>query len=377
MAIVDGVLDPSDGVWNAPPAPTPAPAPAPAPTTPPAATTTATPTPAPTTTEAIPPRPSFFSPMSPDEAAQVAAWDAKYGAGGGTPAPAPATSGGWAAGLPPGTWTPTGVQPAAGTPGVQPATGIVNAAAGGMAPMPPAPPADNVQPVMGAVTPLQTVQGQLGDILKAGNPLIEAAKARAMQAANARGMQNTSMAAQAGEEAMVAAALPIAQQDAAVWQKQALVNQDITNQFLSMEKGKNIDLIKAYEAFQQNNYRFDKDEALKRYINDTGNSTQLRVAAMQEAAAAASLNTRLQEAGLNNAAALARQESSQDFTTAQNLIQLKSNNFTNYTNQLNQITTTEAEPDDKIRKVEILNQQYAGAPMPAGWTPAILSFPPK
>ena len=59
-----------------------------------------------------------------------------------------------------------------------------------------------------------TVQGQLGGILSSGNPLLEQARTQAAQGMNAKGLLNSSMALGAGENAMIASALPIAQQDA-------------------------------------------------------------------------------------------------------------------------------------------------------------------
>ena len=267
-----------------------------------------------------------------------------------------------------------------GTGRIDPTTGAftppsgaatTSVAQGNMAGLPPPPPADTTKPVMGIVESAQTVQGQLGDILKTGNPLLEAAKARAMQTANARGLQNSSMAAQAGEEAMLAAAMPIAQQDASTWQKQALTNQAITNEFLSMEKGKTIDLEKAYAAFEQNNYRFDRDENLKRYLNDSNNSVQLKIAAMNKAVTDAQLSQRLEEIKLQGGIETERILLQQDYTTKQNLLQLKSNNFTNYMTQLSSYLSAELEPADKKNKIDILNQQYVGQPMPDGWVPPV------
>jgi hypothetical protein len=59
-----------------------------------------------------------------------------------------------------------------------------------------------------------TVQGQLRNIIGADSPLLQQAATRARNEANARGLINSSMAVGAGHEAVTAAALPIAQQDA-------------------------------------------------------------------------------------------------------------------------------------------------------------------
>lgn len=58
------------------------------------------------------------------------------------------------------------------------------------------------------------VSDELARITARGSPLIEQARNNAVKAASARGLQNSTMAAAAGEEAAIAQALPIAQQDA-------------------------------------------------------------------------------------------------------------------------------------------------------------------
>ncbi len=254
--------------------------------------------------------------------------------------------------------------------------------------MPAAPSGPDFNPVMAQVDPNTTVQGELGDILKNGNPLLEGAKARAMQAANARGLSNSSMSVQSGEEAIVNTALPIAQQDSAAYQKQQQINQDITNQFLSQKEGAKLDLEKAYAAFQQNNYMFDKDEKLKRYINDSGISSNEKIAALQTAAQQSianaqiiaskdntaaqiaaneqisnnSLAERLKEAGMSIDANAALQSANLSHQDKVNLLNLDANTFANYTAQVNAITTSQMEPDDKLKAINNLNAIYAGNP---------------
>jgi len=76
------------------------------------------------------------------------------------------------------------------------------------------------------VTAPQTVQGQMAGIIdnKALSPLMERAQAGAAESANARGLINTSMANQAGQAAVMDAALPIATQDAATQAQAAQYN---------------------------------------------------------------------------------------------------------------------------------------------------------
>lgn len=248
---------------------------------------------------------------------------------------------------------------------VRPRNGIVNSAAPTAPPpdptaafAPTGPKGEDYQPITAEVQQNQTVQGQLGDILKTGNPLLEAAKARAAQVANSRGLQNSSMATQAGEEAIVNTALPIAQQDAATYQKQALVNQDIANQFLSTKMGAKLDLEGAYEAFKKNNYMFDKDEKLKRYINDSGITSNEKIAAMQAAAQVSSASIsagasmystdeRLKEAGMTIEANKAYQEAGFTQQDKTNMNAYAHENSRDLFSSINQVAGADIPPESK------------------------------
>ena len=85
-------------------------------------------------------------------------------------------------------------------------------------------------PTLRTVDPAkETVAGQLNTILGSGSPVLERAKTGAMQTANKRGLLNSSMAAGAGEAAMIDAALPIANADANVFGTAARDNQQFSN----------------------------------------------------------------------------------------------------------------------------------------------------
>lgn len=87
-----------------------------------------------------------------------------------------------------------------------------------------------VAPVTRAVDPAtMTTQGQLDSILSKNGLLMQRAEGLAMGAANARGMQNSSMAAGAGTAAMIDAATPIANADAGVYNQVASENQKYQN----------------------------------------------------------------------------------------------------------------------------------------------------
>ena len=82
----------------------------------------------------------------------------------------------------------------------------------------------------GEVAENQTVAGQVKGIIDANGPLSQQAEAAARGAASARGLSNSSMAIQAGQTAVLNSALPIAQQDAGTYSRQALQNQSDRNQ---------------------------------------------------------------------------------------------------------------------------------------------------
>ena len=86
-------------------------------------------------------------------------------------------------------------------------------------------------PTQWNVTPEQTVEGRINNILNSDSPIVQMARTRAKEAANERGLLNSSMAVEAGEAAAYGAAVPIATADAATAAKAAGYNADQSNQF--------------------------------------------------------------------------------------------------------------------------------------------------
>lgn len=81
------------------------------------------------------------------------------------------------------------------------------------------------------VAPNETVRSQLQQIIADDSPLMQQARARAMQQANSRGLLNTSMAATAGQAALYDAAMPIATQDASTYARAGEFNANTANTF--------------------------------------------------------------------------------------------------------------------------------------------------
>lgn len=89
-------------------------------------------------------------------------------------------------------------------------------------------------PVLNDLKSGDTVEGRVNRLVDAESPLVQDARTRAAQAANARGLLNSSMAVGEGEKAAYAAALPIAQQDATASLTVSRDNQLSQNQALQL-----------------------------------------------------------------------------------------------------------------------------------------------
>lgn len=107
---------------------------------------------------------------------------------------------------------------------VKKAAAAAAAAPANSAPASPSPTAWNV-------TPDQTVEGRINGILNPNNPIMQQARTRSLEAMNARGLANSSLAVTAGDSAAYDAAIPIAGADAATFAKAAGYNADQINQF--------------------------------------------------------------------------------------------------------------------------------------------------
>lgn len=86
-------------------------------------------------------------------------------------------------------------------------------------------------PTQRRVTSDQTMQGQLGGILAEDGTLMQMAEARALEQMNERGLANSSLAIGAGQRAVAEVAMPIAQNDAGVYERADTYNVDAKNQF--------------------------------------------------------------------------------------------------------------------------------------------------
>lgn len=90
--------------------------------------------------------------------------------------------------------------------------------------------ANTIQPTLGTFDESKGVAGRVESITGSASPLMATARTRAKQRAASSGLMNSSIAAQAGEQAVIETATPIASADANLYQQQNLTNQQASNQ---------------------------------------------------------------------------------------------------------------------------------------------------
>lgn len=98
------------------------------------------------------------------------------------------------------------------------------------------------EPMTRAVKAPETVAGQMTGLLEQDSPLMQRAAYQGQSYANKRGLLDSSIGAEASQAAMIDRALPIAQQDASTYERQALTDQDIGREFKGKEIGQTYNL---------------------------------------------------------------------------------------------------------------------------------------
>lgn len=127
-------------------------------------------------------------------------------------------------------------------------------------------------PTKWEVTPDQTVAGQVKTLIDENSPLMQQARTSAAKESGRRGLINSSMAVQAGENAVYQAAVPIATADAATYGKAAGYSVDQVNQ----TNNKNAEFTNAAA-------QFNATAANQRTLQEMNNETQVRIGQMDNA----------------------------------------------------------------------------------------------
>lgn len=109
----------------------------------------------------------------------------------------------------------------------------------------------------------QTVQGQAYDIIAADSPLMQQARGRALQAMNERGLINSSIGIQAGQDAVMDRALQIATPDAATYASSAQFNANANNTNSMFNAGQSNQYDLANRELAQKQSQFDTTTAQK------------------------------------------------------------------------------------------------------------------
>lgn len=182
----------------------------------------------------------------------------------------------------------------------------------------------------------QTVAGQIGDLLDANSPYLQAARDRSMRASNARGLSNSSIAASAGEAAAYEAALPIATSDAQAYRDVDSYNAALMNQGLMY----NTD---AQNTFKGQQLQIDANAAINTQNNATSTKNNAASLANQLTVAQLQAETSKYQTDKNNAQS--------QYNTDANVKNQAEQNKTTLVNNI--IQSTELSPD---RKAALLRQ---------------------
>ncbi len=121
---------------------------------------------------------------------------------------------------------------------------------------------------------LGTVEGRTASILQADSPLMQRARARANEADNARGLRNSSMAVGAAQNAVIDAAAPIANSDAASFNQFQLSNQNAQNSMEQFNVGneQQTNLTNANAENRTNMFNAQSDQQAKQFNAQQSNT---------------------------------------------------------------------------------------------------------
>jgi hypothetical protein len=161
---------------------------------------------------------------------------------------------------------------------------------------------------------IHSVQGQLEGLMSSDNQFVQQARDRASLESASRGLRNSSIAVQAGEEAAYAAALPIAQADAELQMQSRLAafGAAVDDQMLQKQHGFDLEKIAV---------EFDNNKALAEQAFGFNKQLAHIEGGYQMSAAKLSAATQKEVAGMQIAASAAEQATAQEFQAGQTAAQ--------------------------------------------------------
>jgi len=127
----------------------------------------------------------------------------------------------------------------------------------------------------------ETVESRLNNITAKGSTYTNLAAKNARREANNRGLVNSTMAAAAGTEAAIKAALPIAQQDAKTYTDTRFNNQNVKNTFLENRQGANLNQEVATQASNLKKGEMVLGDTLQQSQNAQNANLNIKVATAQ------------------------------------------------------------------------------------------------
>jgi hypothetical protein len=173
-------------------------------------------------------------------------------------------------------------------------------------------------PVVSTVQKNETTAGQLHDLLANDSPYLEQARGLAAQAANAKGLLNSSIAVQSGEQAAISAAAPIANADAQTYANRATTNAAALNTAANTkQQGQIASQLSAQDAAQRlielaKSGDIQAQLQTQKFGFDTQLSAQDNVQRLQQIAATGDQQARAQLAAFNYSTILADQQAGND-----------------------------------------------------------------
>jgi hypothetical protein len=130
-------------------------------------------------------------------------------------------------------------------------------------------------PLISSVSQDETVSGQLRKLISEDSPVLQQAVGRTKQEAAARGLQNSSIAAQAGTQALISTATPIAQQDAQTHTARTQNNLDTVNRFGAAQQQGDINSRLQTEAAGQELTRIQKQGDVNATLQAQNNDAEM------------------------------------------------------------------------------------------------------
>lgn len=217
----------------------------------------------------------------------------------------------------------------------------------------PAPPGVQVNAATSEVQSRETTSGQLKELLSSSSPYLQQARGRATQAAAARGLQNSSIAAQSGEQAAISAAAPIAQADAGTYERRELARLDSQNQLGAIrESGRVQGTLQQQQGEIQSRLQGQQGDIASRLQSEQAAQRLIELAKQGDIAS----RQMAEQFGFDTALSAQENIARLQLLAAQGDLDAKARleNFQNQSALLTQQTTAQAQ----LQQREIANQQW-------------------